>query len=129
MQLALVPNTDTFPTADSVERPDRTAWRFVIDGRPLRDGELLVWFRVPLERPTFKSGRTTITTCGLCGHEGCGALAALVAQVGDEVVWSDFAYETPHDEPTALDIAETRFPRSDDESVMRLLPRPAATWA
>ena len=112
----------------------RTGWRFVVDGTPLVDGQDLVWFSVPVDTPTFRSGRTTIMTCGLCADEGCGALAAKVRVDGDEVVWSDFARQDAAEDPilnttVVLDWPPMRFARKSYDAVMAQLPSPVARWA
>ena len=86
---------------------------FIIDGQSLYDqlGDLispLGWFppkyhQVAIDRflllgpPDFPDGRRSICVCGECGDLGCGALAAVIENVGDRIVWKDFKYQNNYD--------------------------------
>ncbi|MBP2473596.1 hypothetical protein JOF53_002468 [Crossiella equi] len=48
--------------------------------------------------PSFADGRQALFVCPLCGDLGCGALSVWIEHTGDEVVWTDFAWQTPFDE-------------------------------
>ncbi len=39
--------------------------------------------------PDLPDGRTSILVCSQCGDLGCGAVSAVIAREGSDVVWSD----------------------------------------
>ena len=86
---------------------------FVIDGKSLYDklGDVispLGWFRpehnqiavnrfLLLEPADFPDDRRSIYVCPECGDLGCGAVSAIIEQIGDRIVWRDFGYQNNYD--------------------------------
>ena len=56
--------------------------------------------RAPADLP---NNRRSIFVCGECGDIGCGALTAVIEEVGDTIVWRDFGYENNYDD-ASLDL-------------------------
>ncbi len=63
-------------------RPGRRAYG------PFHPASLLDPVSSPL-RPTQPASRIALYGC-TCGHSGCGCVAAVIAQNGDQVTWTDF---------------------------------------
>lgn len=49
------------------------------------------------EKSQVKSGRVMIYVCPECGDIDCGAITAIISDLGDRIVWSDFAHETDYE--------------------------------
>ncbi len=84
---------------------------FVVDDKPLSeiiDSDLispLGWFvaeenvksvrRLLLEEPSdFPDNRRSLYVRPECGGLGCGAVSAVIEQIGNEIIWRDFGYES-----------------------------------
>src|SRR5215204_5050187 len=86
---------------------------FVIDGESLYDklGDVISpfgWFLpeqdqievnrfLLIEQANFSEGRRSIYVCPECGDLGCGAVSAVIEQVGNRIVWRDFGYQNNYD--------------------------------
>jgi hypothetical protein len=42
----------------------------------------------------LSSGRRLLYICPECGEIGCGAVTVQIEKKGDEIIWSDFRFET-----------------------------------
>lgn len=52
--------------------------------------------------PDFADGRSSILVCGECGDLGCGALSAIIEEVGDLIIWKAFKYQNNYDADIGL---------------------------
>ncbi|WP_163544016.1 hypothetical protein [Occultella kanbiaonis] len=48
---------------------------------------------------TWEQGRVWLLFCPVCHDEGCGGVSAAIDRVGDWVIWSDFTWDNPFDQP------------------------------
>jgi hypothetical protein len=70
----------------------------------------------PLET---ESGRCLIYVCPECADIGCGAYGCKITKIGEEYIWSDFAYENGYEEPELIkEIGPLRFSVTEYESVV-----------
>lgn len=46
------------------------------------------------EKSEIDSGRVMIYVCPECGDIDCGAITAIINDLGDRIIWSEFGYET-----------------------------------
>jgi len=46
------------------------------------------------EKPNLKTGRVMIYVCPECGDIDCGAITAVIVDMGATIIWKDFGYET-----------------------------------
>ena len=46
------------------------------------------------EKSELESGRVMLYVCPECGDIDCGAITAVILDVGDRIIWRDFGYET-----------------------------------
>lgn len=71
-------------------------------GRATLEYERSYLFRLLLlEEPELPSGRRELLVCPLCADLGCGCVAAFVEIREGQVLWHDFAWESPYD-PSVL---------------------------
>lgn len=118
---------------------ERGWFDYAIDGRPLsslvdagsRIGAL--GWRMPgqelahLDRlaaraePDTPGGRVSLYVCPACGDLDCGVFAARIEQVGDDIVWSDFADEPNPDGPPRpiSTLPPIRFGRAEYRRILR----------
>ena len=94
-------------------RTQRDFLDFVADGQPLSElvGDYiscLGWLggeenakavrRLLLEEPSdLPNSRRTLYICPECGDIGCGALSAVVEQLGNKIIWRDFGFENNYE--------------------------------
>lgn len=57
------------------------------------DKQILSIFRLK-EKSYLTSGRVMIYVCPECGDIDCGAITAVILDLGSIIVWKDFGYET-----------------------------------
>jgi hypothetical protein len=57
--------------------------------------QILNIFRLK-EKSYLETGRVMIYACPECGDIGCGAITAVILDLGSKIVWKDFGYETGH---------------------------------
>jgi hypothetical protein len=48
------------------------------------------------EKSALDPGRVMIYACAECGDIDCGAITAVILDLGDRIVWKDFGFETGH---------------------------------
>jgi hypothetical protein len=110
-RLSLVPRVR--PARNGV--PLRRWLDFVVDGRSMAElldvGEnigCLGWWPVKAEAEHLErlkdrapadlpSGRVSLYVCPVCGGLDCGAVTVRITREGDDLVWSDFAWEREAD--------------------------------
>ena len=114
------PNMNTLQFKEAVRTGDsnkheRHYFDFIISGQSLRDilkvskSDLISpfgWFenkaeeRLSMQELTLKqksgldTGRIMLYVCPECGDIECGAITAIIVDLGDRIVWKDFGYET-----------------------------------
>jgi hypothetical protein len=57
------------------------------------DKQILNIFRLK-EKSYLATGRVMIYVCPECGDIDCGAITAVILDLGSKIVWKDFGYET-----------------------------------
>ena len=49
------------------------------------------------EKSDLETGRVMIYVCPECGDIDCGAITAVILDMGTKIVWKDFGYETGYE--------------------------------
>ena len=71
------------------------------------------------EPPETASGRSLIYVCPECADIGCGAYGCKINKVGEEYIWSEFAYENGYEEPESIkSVGPFKFSVTEYESVV-----------
>lgn len=71
------------------------------------------------EPPETESGRSLIYVCPECADIGCGTYGCKISKVGEEYIWSQFAYENGYEEPELIkDIGPFRFSATEYKNVV-----------
>lgn len=69
--------------------------------------------------PETESGRSLIYVCPECADIGCGAYGCKITKIGEEYIWSDFAYENGIGEPDIIPgIGPFKFKAPEYEAVV-----------
>jgi hypothetical protein len=128
-----------------ITRTGRVYAEFLIDGMPLsaiakrmasdnisslgwgaKEFQDQIVSRLLVESEPASDDRVPLYVCPECGDLACGALTAKVERDGNDIVWSDFAYETGLDldppdlnRPVFADVGPYRFAVSKYEPVIR----------
>ena len=69
--------------------------------------------------PETESGRSLIYVCPECADIGCGAYGCKIAKVGEEYIWSEFAYENGYKEPESIkELGPFKFSATEYENVV-----------
>jgi len=97
------------------DKHERHYFDFIVSGQSLRDilnvskSDLISpfgWFENKAEEKLAKqeltlrqktsldTGRIMLYVCPECGDIACGAITAIIVDLGDRIVWKDFGYET-----------------------------------
>ena len=56
------------------------------------------------EAPDFPNDRRSLYVCPECGDLGCGAVSAVIENIGDQIVWRDFGYENDYEDKVTLTV-------------------------
>lgn len=77
--------------------------------------------RLLLEEPAdFPKNRRSLYICPECGDLGCGAISIVVEQIGNEIIWRDFALEYNYsDDLISQDLGPFIFDKSDYEKIIK----------
>lgn len=118
----------------SLNKTERNYLDFIVSGQPLKTllnleksdlitpfgwgdnkeytKQILRIFRLQ-EKSNLQSGRIMLYVCPECGDIGCGAITALIQDLGDRIIWKDFGYETDSGEVMEKysDIPQVEFER------------------
>ncbi|MCT7941007.1 hypothetical protein [Shewanella holmiensis] len=71
------------------------------------------------EPPETESGRSLIYVCPECADIGCGAYGCKITKVGEEYIWSEFAYENGYEDPDPIkEIGPFKFSVTEYENVV-----------
>jgi len=52
------------------------------------------------KKSDLETGRVMLYVCPECGDIDCGAITAIILDLGDRIVWKDFGYETGYGDVT-----------------------------
>lgn len=70
--------------------------------------------------PETESGRSLIYVCPECADIGYGAYGCKISKVGEEYIWSQFAYENGYEEPQPIrNIGPFKFTATEYENVVK----------